>query len=175
MTSSLAPAGSITPRPVVVIDTREQRPLEFPGYLTVARALPAGDYSMVGWEHVIGFERKSFADLIGSCSSTPVPDRPDRKSKRELFLDAEDSEIARVAALPYGALVLECTADEILHRPYKYSQMNRSAVLATCYAIEMRHCRVVFAGSRERAAKWIVGRCELALRYLPLKASPQPD
>ena len=39
-------------KPVIVIDTREQRPYSFAEEVagSVRKALPAGDYSVEGWE-----------------------------------------------------------------------------------------------------------------------------
>ncbi|MCL4552924.1 MAG: hypothetical protein M1305_05160, partial [Candidatus Marsarchaeota archaeon] len=55
-------------KPVVVIDTREQEPYTFdPGWIeTIRRALPAGDYSLLGYEASIAIERKSLEDFVGT-------------------------------------------------------------------------------------------------------------
>ncbi|HEY6921950.1 MAG TPA: ERCC4 domain-containing protein [Steroidobacteraceae bacterium] len=58
-------------RPYILIDTREQRALRFPPDLGVdcgAATLPAGDYSVRGFTHLIALERKSVADLIGTLT-----------------------------------------------------------------------------------------------------------
>lgn len=59
------------PRPYILIDTREQRPLRFKPELDVEcgnATLPAGDYSVRGFTHLIALERKSVADLIGTLT-----------------------------------------------------------------------------------------------------------
>lgn len=59
------------PRPYVLIDTREQRALRFPPDLGVdcgAATLPAGDYSVRGFTHLIALERKSVADLVSTLT-----------------------------------------------------------------------------------------------------------
>jgi DNA excision repair protein ERCC-4 len=59
------------PRPYVLIDTREQRPLRFAPELGVdcgVASLPTGDYSVRGFTHLIALERKSVADLIGTLT-----------------------------------------------------------------------------------------------------------
>lgn len=51
----------------VVIDTREQAPFAFTSSVAVVRApLAAGDYSILGYEHLVAVERKSHADAWGS-------------------------------------------------------------------------------------------------------------
>ena len=55
--------------PVIVIDTREQRPWAFPEYVrTKVAMLPAGDYALEGDEH-FAIERKSLDDFIGTVFS----------------------------------------------------------------------------------------------------------
>ena len=50
----------------VVIDTREQRPFEFPAEVnTMVGTLATGDYSVQGWTPFISVERKSWADFYG--------------------------------------------------------------------------------------------------------------
>ena len=57
------------PKPVVLIDTREQKPLgfsRFPNWIAgeKKKALRVGDYSVEGMEHLLIIERKSLTDLI---------------------------------------------------------------------------------------------------------------
>src|SRR5580698_11499431 len=63
-----------TPLPVAIIDTREQNPLafrRFKGWFARIeyRALPLGDYSVVGMENSCVVERKDLADLIQSFTT----------------------------------------------------------------------------------------------------------
>ena len=52
-------------RITVVVDTREQEPYSFDSdkVSAVRKALPAGDYSLVGLEERVAVERKSLTDL----------------------------------------------------------------------------------------------------------------
>ena len=59
------------PKPVVLVDTREQDPLSFdrfPNWIAGTRKqkLDAGDYSVQGMEHLLILERKSLSDLIST-------------------------------------------------------------------------------------------------------------
>ena len=47
-----------------IVDSREQRPYALPG--AVVRALPAGDYSVEGFEDRVAIERKSKADAYST-------------------------------------------------------------------------------------------------------------
>lgn len=58
-------------RPYVLVDNREQRPLRFAPDLGVdcgSATLPAGDYSVRGFTHLIALERKSVSDLVGTLT-----------------------------------------------------------------------------------------------------------
>lgn len=53
----------------IIQDTREQAALDFSGFRGVdvlRQGLKTGDYSIVGYEAAICFERKSVADLVGT-------------------------------------------------------------------------------------------------------------
>ena len=63
-----------TPRPVILVDTREQTPFDFSrfeGWFAgiEKRALKIGDYSVAGLEDHCVVERKSLADLIHSLTT----------------------------------------------------------------------------------------------------------
>lgn len=89
-------------RLTLVIDTREQRPLDFgPDVPTVRRKLDAGDYSVDGHDGPGGFscERKSLDDLFG----TLISDRP--RFERELV---------RLTRYTFRALVIEASLRDVL-------------------------------------------------------------
>ena len=62
-----------TPRPTLLVDTREQNPLNFSrfqGWFSgiEKKALTLGDYSVAGLEDVCVVERKDLSDLVRSCT-----------------------------------------------------------------------------------------------------------
>ena len=62
-----------TPRPTVLVDTREQNPFNFSrfdGWFAGVekKALKLGDYSIAGWEELCVVERKDLSDLV-ACRS----------------------------------------------------------------------------------------------------------
>src|ERR1700728_5047378 len=85
-----------TPLPVAIIDTREQNPLSFrrfKGWFARIeyRALPLGDYSVVGMENSCVVERKDLADLIQSFTTN-----------RSVFI----KRLRRMSRLPHSLLVV---------------------------------------------------------------------
>jgi hypothetical protein len=63
-----------TPRPTLLVDTREQNPFNFARFQgwfagIEKRALPLGDYSIAGLEDVCTVERKDLSDLVHSCTA----------------------------------------------------------------------------------------------------------
>jgi hypothetical protein len=62
-----------TPRPTLLVDTREQNPFNFSRFRgwfagVEERALARGDYSVAGLEDACVVERKDLSDLIHSCT-----------------------------------------------------------------------------------------------------------
>ncbi len=63
-----------TPKPIVIVDTREQNPFSFGRFRgwfagVENKALKVGDYSIAGMENVCTVERKDLPDLISSFTS----------------------------------------------------------------------------------------------------------
>jgi ERCC4-type nuclease len=63
-----------TPRPVLLVDTREQIPLDFSRFESwfagiERKALKLGDYSIAGMEEICVVERKELPDLVHSCTT----------------------------------------------------------------------------------------------------------
>ena len=118
----------------IAIDTREQRPYEFPG--AVVMTLPTGDYSLVGLEHRVAIERKSKADAYNSLGQGRARFR---------------REFQRLAALDYAAIVVEDSVPGFLRRP-AHSKMNPRSALGSLLAWSVRYkVPVFFAGDRAHA------------------------
>src|SRR6266851_6856039 len=97
--------------PIIVVDTREQRPLSFmnsqPG------TLKTGDYSVLGYEAAIAVERKSLADLFG-CVGV----------QRERFV----RELERLAAYRYPAIVIEASLAQVV-AGVRHSQVHPNSAI----------------------------------------------
>jgi DNA excision repair protein ERCC-4 len=113
----------------LVIDTREQAPYSFSGIRADAdkqgrpvevpvkfAALPAGDYSIEGYETKVAIERKSLADLYSTLGQG-----------RERF----EREHERLASCGFAAVVIEASWEEILRRPPPNSRLTPRTILRT--------------------------------------------
>ncbi len=124
----------------IIIDTREQKPFEFPdGVPTIVSGLRAGDYSIVGFQEQVSIERKSLADLYQTCGKG-----------HERF----ERELDKLSHYRYSAVVIEATWFEIARRPPMRSRMKPKAVIASLQAWELRYGVHIHAqGPRPLAAR----------------------
>ena len=136
-------------RPVVVIDTREQRPFSFdPECVSVqSGTLGAGDYALLGFEDRIAVERKSMEDFV----STVVGERA--RFKREL---------AKLQTYELACVVVEGDLRDVIRGSYR-SRAHPNAVFASALAIYTDYgIPVFFCSDREIAARFVMG---LLLRF----------
>lgn len=134
---------------VVVVDTREQEPYAFDAarVTTVRKALPAGDYSLEGYEACVAAERKSLDDYVASVVSARA------RFGRELRVLAE---------YDLACIVVEATLEDVLARRYR-SGAHPSAVVGATLSIIVDHgVPVFFCGDRQIAARFVEG---LLCRY----------
>ncbi len=136
-------------RIAVVIDTREQEPYGFdPARVApVRRALPAGDYSLVGHETVVAVERKSLDDFV----TTAVRNR--ERFARELRL---------LATYDLGCVVVEATLEDVLAHRYRSGAHPQSVFGATLSMVVDFRVPVFFCSDRQLACRFVQG---LLLRY----------
>jgi ERCC4-type nuclease len=105
-----------TPLPTFIVDTREQNPFSFrrfKGWFADIehRALPLGDYSVLGMEKSCVVERKDLADLIQSFTTN-----------RKVFV----KRLQRMSTLPYSLLVVTASLTQIkCEYPYRGANPNR--------------------------------------------------
>ena len=112
-----------TDTPTIVVDSREQLPLVFAHLPSVAGTLGTADYSVLGFESEVGFERKSISDLIGSISS-------DR--------DRFERELIRLRGFRLSRLIVVGHPDEISSGTYR-SKMHPKAVWGTLDSFAVRY------------------------------------
>ena len=127
---------------VIVVDTREQQPYAFdPARVaTVRRALPAGDYSLDGYEASVAAERKSLEDYVASVVSA-----------RTRFA----RELRALAEYDLACVVVEATLDDVLAHRYR-SGAHPSAVLGATLSIIVDHgVPVFFCGDRQLACRFV--------------------
>jgi DNA excision repair protein ERCC-4 len=131
-------------RPVVVCDSREQRPYQFPDgrVFVVRRALPAGDYSIEGMERELAVERKELGDLVNTITGRDNRER----WKREL---------EKLRTYRLARVVVEACVHDVLAARYR-SPALPSSVLSAVLAVEVDYgIPVVWAGDRASAERYV--------------------
>lgn len=152
--SSILRSAAI-PKPVVIVDTREQLPLPIfqnhPNWFAgeTIKMLPTADYSVEGMEELLTLERKSIGDLLG-CMVT----------QRVRFL----SVCERMAAFRWKAIIIEATYEDLKSDWAGFgipAEVHPNSVVGTLDAIEARFAIPILytstnrALTTERAASWL--------------------
>ncbi|HEX7859129.1 MAG TPA: ERCC4 domain-containing protein [Verrucomicrobiae bacterium] len=105
--------------PTIIIDTREQQPLNFRTLPSRRGTLQTGDYSVAGAEELFAVERKSIADLVGCCSG----------ENRARF----ERELHRLRGYRFKRLLIVGTETNLTAANYR-SAINPSAVMGSLRA-----------------------------------------
>lgn len=125
-------------RPVIIIDNREQAPLEFTRLASVRGTLQSGDYSVVGCETLFSIERKSISDLTGCVAGG-----------RDRF----ERELHRLRGFRFARLLIVGSVEAIEAGEYR-SKIKPKAVLNTLSAFETRYnIPVIYEATPELAAR----------------------
>lgn len=129
--------------PVVIVDTREKRPLAFPHVRTVEGTLQTGDYGVQGLRNWC-VERKSVPDMVNSVTN-----------ERERFF-RELERLRGMQACGFARLLVIGTQREfaavLARRAAKVA-----SVLGSLASIDARFVPVVWAATEEQAAAMIEG------------------
>lgn len=132
--------------PPIVIDSREKAPLVFGDYPTLRAKLDAGDYSLVGLEHLVAVERKSKEDAW-LCASNGTKSNP--HGNRDRFVRC----LERLASLDRAFIVIECTFADFCVQP-EHTRIEPASVVGSYYSWAAQYRIPVFwPGSRAAAAK----------------------
>ena len=127
--------------PTLVVDTREQDPLEFTRLDFIPGTLTSGDYSVAGLEELFAVERKTVSDLVSCCAGT----------NRDRFM----RELHRLRGYRFARLLVVGEPDEISEGRY-HSRIKPQSVWATLFAFEARYnLPVIFQPTPEIAAAWV--------------------
>jgi ERCC4-type nuclease len=130
--------------PTILVDTREQTPLDIQGYPVEVATLPAGDYGVKGfsdWSNPrFAVERKSLNDLVGSLTG-----------ERERFM----RECQLLRRFQFAAIVIEAWQGEVQFGQYR-SLTKPQSILASLAAIQVRYnIHIVWAGDHDGAARTV--------------------
>ena len=120
-------------KPLVIRDTREQKPWDFPGYRIKDKELKIGDYTFNGYSKLIVVERKSLADYL-SCLSK--------------WAKWRDSQLLNLRKVKHRIIIVE--GDPSIVRWGKYSS-PQTAISGAIEAI-LDDVPVLFAGTRDMAS-----------------------
>jgi len=133
-------------RTCIIIDSREQEPFTFdPARVTTRRAaLPTGDYTLAGYEHRVGVERKAMDDFV----STVV-----RSRKRFA------AELERLRDMEFSCIVVEGSLADVFAHRYR-GGANPASVFGAVISIIVDHGVPVFFCSDRQIA------CRFAQDYL---------
>jgi len=138
--------------PCVIVDTREQEPLDFRRLPSRPGTLATGDYSIAGLENDVAIERKSIADLVGSLTSGRA------RFQREL---------ERMRSYNFARLLIVGTEADIAARRYR-SNASPVSIMHSLYAIESRGVPVVFSATPYEAAllleRWVWWRARAVMQ-----------
>jgi hypothetical protein len=112
-----------TPLPVLLVDTREQNPLDFSRFTgwfagIERKALKLGDYSIAGLEDICVVERKDLSDLIHSCTT-----------ERCVFIHR----LRQMAQYPHRLLLITSTLSQI-KSPYSHAGVNPNRIIQSLIA-----------------------------------------
>ncbi len=112
-----------TPRPVVLVDTREQNPFSFARFQgwfagMEKKPLELGDYSIAGLEEICTVERKDLPDLVHSLTE-----------QRKVFVER----LQRMSHYPHRLLVITAALSQV-KSPYAYSNVSPNKVTQSLIA-----------------------------------------
>ena len=129
----------------IIIDTREQRPLEFDNRVSVVNEkLEVGDYACRfkdGHQPPFSFDRKSISDLFGTMG------KGYKRFKREI-VRAQEMGIQLF-------IIIEGTEFKVL-KGTRYSKMKPEAVLKKLFTLWIKHGVIpIFCNNREHMVEYI--------------------
>lgn len=126
----------------IVVDSREQAAYEFDTQKveSIRRALPAGDYSLVGWEDRVAVERKSLEDFVSTVIRS-------RKRFRE--------ELRKLSGYESACVVVEANLRDVLTGHYR-SGAHPNAILGSVVSICLDYgVPVYFCSDRQVACRFV--------------------
>ena len=134
---------------IIIVDTREQIPLEFRKSSNVEgtkiATLKTGDYSIEGYEDKISFDRKNPADLFGSLGSG-----------RKRF----GKELERAQEMDYFAIIVECSYTNIKEKTFEGAEfirkMRGDVVIKQIHTLKQKYgIDTIFCNGRKEMASYI--------------------
>ena len=130
-------------KPIILIDSREQKPYTFRGLETVTSGMIVGDYCVLGKEHYIIERKASPLELHGNFTKG-----------RERFYN----ELNRAVEGDISLLILLEFSLADLHKKTRYARINAQMIVNTLTSINQKYgFPYVFAGNRTQA-QWFANK-----------------
>ena len=137
---------------MLVVDTREQRPLFKPSSWVVDEKLDQGDYSIRGFEDRVVIERKGLGDLYGSLGKG-----------RKRF----EREIQRIQGYQWWGLLVEGSEKKMYDSIESYSSLHPNSLYHSLASLEVQtQCHIYYARDRRVGKEWVLSRLTRLYRYL---------
>lgn len=142
------------PKPTVIVDTREQDPLNFANFGNWVAGeqrgtLPVADYSIVGMEGILAMERKSLNDLVVTLMH----------NRERFFAMCE-----KLSKYPYRCILVEASYEDV-KSPYSFGCLgivaHPNGVSGSLDAVEAKwNIPVIYTSqlkhlAEEKAASWL--------------------
>jgi len=136
---------------IMVVDTREQKPLFKPKPWIVEAGLNSGDYSIQGFETVITIERKSIPDLLGTLGKGRI---------------RFEKELNRMSEYKWKGLLIEGLENDV-YQPNDFSSMHPNSIYHSLAAIETKWGMCIYyAKDKKHARWWVLSRLCKLYKYL---------
>jgi len=136
---------------IMVVDTREQKPLFKPKPWIVEAGLNSGDYSIQGFETVITIERKSIPDLLGTLGKGRI---------------RFEKELNRMSEYKWKGLLIEGLENDV-YQPNDFSSMHPNSIYHSLAAIETKWgVGIYYAKDKKHARWWVLSRLTKLYKYL---------
>jgi ERCC4-type nuclease len=122
--------------PTIIIDSREKKPLKFPGLRSTRKALQVGDYSIFGYGQLVVVEYKSLPDWINWLSY----------SDRRRF----EGQVHKLLTIPYRCVVV----GGALGSPGPKRILDPDTIVERAALVTAMGIPVVFCKGRIQAARF---------------------
>lgn len=124
--------------PTLLIDTREKKPLIFPGYSARRATLKIGDYSVHGFKNKVAVEYKSLGDFI-----IWISERDNGRFEHQL---------EGLFTLDHSCVVVGGR----LGSQTRFSKMPKHKIIEKAAEVSARNIPIVFCQGRKMASEFIV-------------------
>lgn len=133
--------------PIIIIDTREQKPWSFEDHATAHRKLDTGDYSVEGLEHLLAIERKrNVAEIANNITESRFKDVIDRLKAFKYAFILLEFDLNNVLEYPIGSTIPK--------RLWAKIRISPQYILKNIIDLQVEHgIHVIFCGSSSNAEK----------------------